>query len=123
MSEELKTEIAIIKAETKCMIDKLYEIGKGDLAIGAVKGIDMGVIDIPFAPSKYNSGKMMPARDNNGAVRYLKFGNIPLTKELKDYNMKKLEERGSFERREVGFQMTVDDIFAVGKGRLIGRPE
>ncbi|MCM1989687.1 methylaspartate mutase subunit E [Oceanirhabdus seepicola] len=123
MSEQLKTEIAIIKAETKCMIDKLFEIGKGDLAIGAVKGFDMGVIDIPFAPSKYNFGKMMPARDNNGAVRYLKFGNIPFTKELKDYNVKKLEERGKFEGREVGFQMTVDDIFAVGKGRLVGRPE
>ena len=123
MCEELKTEIEIIKAETKCMIDKLYEIGKGDLAIGTVKGIDMGIIDIPFAPSKYNAGKMMPARDNNGAVRYLKFGNIPFTEELKNYNMKKLEERGKFEGREVGFQMTVDDIFAVGKGRLVGRPE
>lgn len=123
MCEELKTEIEIIKAETKCMIDKLYEVGNGDLAIGAVKGIEMGVIDIPFAPSKYNAGKMMPARDNNGAVRYLKFGNVPFTEELKTYNMKKLEERGKFEGREVGFQMTVDDIFAVGKGRLVGRPE
>jgi methylaspartate mutase epsilon subunit len=123
MSEELKTEIAIIKAETKCMIDKLYEVGKGDLAVGAVKGIDMGVIDIPFAPSKFNNGKMMPARDNNGAVRYLKFGNVPFTQELKNYNLKKLEDRAKFEGREIGFQMTVDDIFAVGKGRLIGRPE
>lgn len=122
-SEELRTEIAIIKAETKCMIDEIYKIGKGDLAIGAVKGLEMGIVDIPFAPSKFNFGKMMPARDNNGAVRYLKFGNVPFTKELKNYNMKKLEERGKFEGREVGFQMTVDDIFAVGKGRLIGRPE
>ena len=123
MSKELAEEIAIIKAETKCMLDKLYEVGKGDLAIGTVKGFEMGIIDIPFAPSKFNAGKMMPARDNNGAVRYLKFGNIPFTEELKKYNMSKLEERGKFEGREVGFQMTVDDIFAVGKGKLVGRPE
>jgi methylaspartate mutase epsilon subunit len=123
MSKEVKIEIEIIKAETKCMLDKLYEVGKGDLAIGTVKGINMGIIDIPFAPSKYNNGKMMPARDNNGAVRYLKFGNVPFTDDLKDYNMKKLEERAKFEERQVGFQMTVDDIFAVGKGVLIGRPE
>jgi len=123
MSQELKQEIEIIKAETKCMIDKIYEVGNGDLAVGAVKGFAMGIIDVPFAPSKYNAGKMMPARDNNGAVRYLKFGNVPFTNEIKAYNMRKLEERGKFESREVGFQMTVDDIFAVGKGKLVGRPE
>lgn len=123
MSKELETEIAIIKAETKCMVDMLFELGKGDLAIGTVKGFEAGIIDIPFAPSRFNYGKMMPARDNNGAVRYLKFGNIPFTKELKDFNMRKLEDRAKFEGREIGFQMTVDDIFAVGKGVLVGRPE
>lgn len=123
MSKELETEIAIIKAETKCILDKVFELGQGDLAVGTVKGFAAGVIDVPFAPSKYNSGKMMPARDNNGAVRYLKFGNVPFSDELKAFNMSKLEERAKYENRPVGFQMTVDDIFAVGKGVLIGRPE
>lgn len=123
LSKELETEIAIIKAETKCMLDKVYEIGNGDLAVGTVKAFATGVIDIPFAPSKYNAGKMMPARDNNGAVRYLQFGNIPLFEELKAYNKKKLEERAKFEGRQISFQMSIDDIFAVGKGVLIGRPE
>lgn len=123
MSKELQTEITIIKAETKCMIDKLFELGGGDLAIGTVKGFQAGIIDIPFAPSKYNNGKMMPARDNNGAVRYLKFGNVPFTKDIMNFNMKKLEERAKYENRQVGFQMTIDDIFAVGKGVLIGRPD
>lgn len=122
MSKELELEINIIKAETKCMVDKMFEIGLGDLAIGTVKGIEMGIIDIPFGPSKYNLGKMMPARDNNGAVRYLMVGNIPFTKELINFNKEKLEERAKFENREISFQMTVDDIFAVGKGQLIGRP-
>ena len=122
-SKELETEIAIIKAEVKCMMDKVFELGNGDLAVGTVKAFANGVIDIPFAPSKYNAGKMMPARDNNGAVRYLNFGNLPLSDELKAFNTKKLQERGDFEGRKVSFQMTVDDIFAVGKGVLIGRPE
>ncbi|MCH5138011.1 methylaspartate mutase subunit E [Clostridiaceae bacterium UIB06] len=123
MSKELETEIAIIKAETKCMMDKLFELGNGDLAVGTVKGFETGVVDIPFAPSKYNLGQMMPARDNNGAVRYLNFGNVPLSDELKAFNTEKLQERAKFEGREVSFQMTIDDIFAVGKGVLIGRPE
>ncbi|HSP47957.1 MAG TPA: methylaspartate mutase subunit E, partial [Clostridiaceae bacterium] len=123
MSQELGDEIAIIKAETRCMIEKMLELGRGDLARGTVEGFKAGIIDVPFAPSKYNHGKMMPARDNSGAVRYLMLGNVPFTQDLIDFNRQKLEERGAFEHRQVSFQMTVDDVFAVGKGNLIGRPE
>lgn len=123
MSKELEMEIKIIKAETKCMLDSVYEVGKGDFARGTVEAFKLGVVDIPFAPSKYNAGKMMPARDNQGAVRYLMPGNLPFTQDLIDFNKEKLMERGRFENRDVTFQMTVDDIFAVGKGNLIGRPE
>nr|WP_300006142.1 methylaspartate mutase subunit E [Tissierella sp.] len=119
----LQKEIDIIKAETRCMVDAMFEAGKGDLALGCVKGFEKGIIDIPFGPSKYNYGKMMPARDNNGAVRYLMVGNIPFTKDIIDFNKEKLEDRAKFEHRDISFQMTVDDIFAVGKGKLIGRPE
>lgn len=123
MSKELELEIKLIQAETKCILDKVFELGKGDLAIGTVKAFEAGVIDIPFAPSKYNAGKMLPARDNNGAVRYLEFGNIPMTQELKDFNKQLFEERAKSEGRKVSFQMVIDDIYAVGKGTLVGRPE
>lgn len=122
-SQKLEEEINIIKEETKCILEETLKVGKGDLAIGTVKAFEQGIIDIPFAPSNYNLGKMMPARDNNGAVRYLMTGNIPFSKDLVDFNKERLEERAKFEGREVDFQMSVDDIFAVGKGQLIGRPE
>ncbi|SKA90275.1 Glutamate mutase subunit E [Caloramator quimbayensis] len=123
LSKELKDEIELIKAETKCIIDEVLKLGKGDIAVGTVKAFEAGVLDIPFAPSRYNAGKMLPARDNNGAVRYLEFGNVPMNKEIRDYNRKLLEERAKYEGRDVSFQMVVDDIFAVGRGVLIGRPE
>lgn len=123
MSKELESEIKLIKAETKCILDKVLELGKGDFAIGTVKAFEAGVIDIPFAPSKYNAGKILPARDNNGAVRYLEFGNIPMTQEIKDFNRQLLEDRAKSEGREVSFQMVIDDIYAVGKGTLVGKPE
>lgn len=123
MSSMLETEIAIIKAETKCIVEQALRLGKGDLAVGTVKAFGSGIIDVPFAPSKYNSGKMMPARDNSGAVRYLDCANLPFTAELKEYNRRKLEERAKFEKREISFQMTIDDVYAVSNGKLIGRPE
>lgn len=122
VSKELETEITIIKAETKCILDKVYCMGRGDLAKGVIAAFESGVLDVPFAPSKYNMGVMMPARDNKGAIRYFNFGNVPLSDELKNFNSMKLQERGNFEGRDVSFQMTIDDIFAVGKGILIGRP-
>lgn len=122
-SEALRAEMAQIKKEVKCLMDKVTELGDGDLAVGTVKAFEQGVLDIPFAPSNFNAGKMLPARDNQGRIRYLEVGNLPFDKEIVDFNLAALQERADFEGREVGFQMSVDDIFAVGKGKLIGRPE
>ena len=121
--DALRNEINIIKAEVKCMLDETLKLGKGDWAVGTVKAFEAGVIDIPFGPSIYNAGKMLPARDNKGFIRYLEFGNIPFTKELKDFNHAALQERADFEGRAIEFQMTIDDIFAVSRGKLVGRPE
>lgn len=120
---ELKAEKDQIKKEVKQIIDKVLELGNGDLAVGTVKAFETGVMDIPFAPSKFNAGKMLPARDNSGMIRYLNPGNLPFSEDVKEFHRAKLEERAKTEGRPVSFQMTVDDIFAVGKGNLIGRPE
>jgi len=121
-SPKLQAEIDLIRAEVNIILDAVYKAGNGDLAIGVVEGFKAGYLDVPFAPSKYNLGKILPARDNEGCIRYLDFGNIPFTQDIKDINTKKLEERAQVEGRAVGFAMTVDDIYAVGQGRLIGRP-
>ena len=114
-------EADIIMQETRAILDKTYELGGGDFAIGAVRAFEAGVMDIPFAPSRHNLGKILPARDNTGAVRFLDTGNMPFSRDLKDFHKGRLDERGKFERREVSFQMVVDDIYAIGKGHLVGR--
>lgn len=119
----LKAEMELIEAEIRCIIEATYKAGNGDLAVGVVEAFKIGIMDIPFAPSDYNAGKMLPARDNDGCVRYLDFGNIPFTDEIKKLNHDRLQVRADFEQRPIGFEMTVDDIYAVGEGHLIGRPE
>ncbi|MDH6311090.1 methylaspartate mutase epsilon subunit [Dysgonomonas sp. PFB1-18] len=115
-------ESEIIVKEMRCILDKVEELGKGDYAAGTVRAFEAGVIDVPFAPSKYNAGKIMPARDNSGAVRFLELGNIPFTDDLKVFHRQKLEERAAYEKRPVSFQMVIDDVYAIGKGFLVGRP-
>ncbi len=111
----------LIMKEVKCVMDAVLEAGNGDLAVGVVEAFESGILDIPFAPSQLNAGKILPARDNEGKIRVLDFGNIPFTDEIKAFHKEKLAERAEFEQREVGFQMTIDDIYAVGRGSLIGR--
>ncbi|HEY8364808.1 MAG TPA: methylaspartate mutase subunit E [Haloplasmataceae bacterium] len=123
MSKKLREQIDVIKEETNCILKAVFEAGKGDLAIGVVEAFKRGILDIPFAPSRYNANKILPARDPYGAVRYLDFGNVPLSEELKKYNRYMLEKRGILEKRPVDFQMTVDDIFAISEGRLVGKPQ
>lgn len=123
LSVEQINESRMIKAETQCILDSVFKLGAGDLAVGAVRAFEAGVLDIPFAPSIHNAGKMMPARDDDGAIRYLDFGNVPLAQDIKDFNRNKLEERGMEEGRPVSFAMTIDDVYAVSRGGLIGRPE
>ncbi len=116
-------ETEIIMKEMHCILDKVEELGKGDWAKGSVAAFEAGVLDIPFAPSRYNAGKMMPARDNVGAVRMLDVGNLPFTQDLIDFHREKLEERARYEKRQVSFQMVIDDVYAIGKGFLVGRPK
>lgn len=118
----LAEEKEIITRETRCILDKCIELGEGDIAQGAIRGVEAGVIDIPFAPCRYNAGKMLPARDNVGAVRVFAMGNLPFPQDLKDFHRAKMEERAKAEGREASFQMVIDDVYAISKGRLVGRP-
>ena len=122
-SAAVEEEKEIIRLETRCIVDKCFELGNGDIAVGVCRAVEAGVLDVPFAPCRYNAGLMLPCRDNNGAIRILNPGNLPFTKELLDYHAGKIAERAEAENRKPSFQMVIDDVYAIGKGRLVGRPK
>ena len=119
---ELELEKGIIRHETRLIVDKCFELGNGDIALGVCRGVKAGVVDVPFAPCRANAGQMLPARDNEGAVRIMNVGNLPFDKELRDFHAAKMAKRAKEENRKVSFQMVIDDVYAIGKGRLVGRP-
>ena len=121
--EALGIEEEIIRLETRAIVDKCFELGNGDIALGTCRGVEAGVVDVPFAPCRVNAGLMLPCRDNNGAIRILETGNLPFSKEIIDFHKEKIEERAKAENRKASFQMVVDDVYAIGKGRLVGRPK
>ena len=118
----LDAEIAQIEKEVKCLMDIVLELGDGDIAVGTVKAFEQGLIDIPFAPSRYNCGAIIPARDKDGCIRVLEFGKLGFNEEIKEFHRKKIEERAALEGRPVSFQLAIDDIYAVSTGHLVGHP-
>ncbi|MFM8899368.1 MAG: methylaspartate mutase subunit E [Burkholderiales bacterium] len=122
-SEAMQREIELIKREVRAVMSKVFELGNGDIAVGAVRAFEAGVMDIPFAPANCNAGKLMPIRDNEGAVRIFATGQVPLPEDVMAYHREKIAERAQAEGREASFQMVVDDIYAISKGKLVGRPQ
>ena len=118
----LEDEKEIIRRETRAIVDKCFELGNGDIAVGVCRGVEAGVLDVTVAPCRANAGLMLPCRDNDGAVRILNTGNLPFDAELKAFHAAKIEERAKAENRKASFQMVIDDVYAIGKGRLVGRP-
>ena len=121
-SDSVELEKDIIRRETRCIVDKCFELGDGDIAVGVCRAVESGVLDVPFAPCRANAGLMLPCRDNNGAIRILNMGNLPFTQDLKDFHAEKIAERAKVENRKPSFQMVIDDVYSIGKGRLVGRP-
>ena len=119
---ELAVEKEMIHREVDTLMSAVYEAGGGDIAVGTIRAFEAGIIDVPFAPASCNYGKMLPVRDNSGAVRILETGNVPFPDEVMDYHREKIRERAVVEDRDPCFQMVIDDIYAISKGRLVGRP-
>ena len=119
--EEIILEKEQIKKETAQILEKIFSKCHGDLSEAIIEAFKDGIIDIPFAPSKYNLGKMMPARDSEGMIRYLDIGNLPFCSLIKEFHHKKMKERAEMENREIDFQMTIDDIFAMSQGKLLDK--
>jgi methylaspartate mutase epsilon subunit len=98
LSKEVETEIAIIKAETKCIVSRVLEAGDGNVAAGVLKAFREGTLDLPNGPGSCCLGELTAGRDRLGAVRYLNPGKVPLSEELKRFNRRKLHERDEIER-------------------------
>jgi methylaspartate mutase epsilon subunit len=107
---ETETEMNVIRMEACSILDKTLELGDGDMAVGAVRGFEAGIIDVPWAPNRHAKGKVIPVRDAQGAIRYLEFGDLPFSKEVKAYHKEKLKERERKENCRVDYETAVFDI-------------
>src|SRR5581483_3074636 len=124
LSCEIQTEMDLIMDETRSILNASLRLGDNNIADAVTRGFEAGIIDVPFAPSKYNPGKMMPIKDITGAIRFLEFGEIPFPEDIKEFHKQKVKERVRYEKIEAGFQMVIADVntFSFRSAREFPRP-
>ncbi|MBI4503970.1 MAG: methylaspartate mutase subunit E [Chloroflexi bacterium] len=112
---DLELEMEMIRRETRTIVERTLELGDGQLWQGITRAFEAGVLDMPFSPSRFNAGKVLPARDRQGAGRYLDCGNVPFDAEVREYHRAKIAERAAAEGRSISYDLVIDDVYALSE--------
>ena len=117
--KEFEQETQMEEKEIKAIVDKVLEIGDGDILKGAAKAIEAGILDNPFAANRAAAGKVIGVKDAEGAIRYFDTGNLPFSNEIVDYHKDKIAERERRQGIKVGYDTLVNDLYSVSRGYLV----
>jgi len=115
-------EQEIIERTARSLVETVFSHGDGDVAQGTVAAFESGALDVPFAPSDSAAAAVLPARDDDGRVRVLEWGDLAVPDEVKEIHGARLDQRARTEGRSRSFRMVADDVDAISDGKLIGRP-
>jgi methylaspartate mutase epsilon subunit len=83
-------EMQWIQREVAELIDPI--IGARDLHKAIVEAFDAGRLDVPFSPSIFTRGDVIPIRDPQGAIRYLSCAVLPFSDATRRRNQDMLKK-------------------------------
>jgi methylaspartate mutase epsilon subunit len=112
---EFQNEVDLIKREVRPIVNKVLEMGDGDVALGSVRAFEAGILDIPWSPNKWVKSKVMPARDVDGCLRILDPGNMPFSKEVMEFHTEKLRLRAEKEKQPFDINLAVSSVYEMSE--------
>jgi methylaspartate mutase epsilon subunit len=116
------TEERVTEIEVRAILDRILDLGDGDIVEGTVKAIESGVLDSPWSPNRNVKDNVLGVRDARGACRYLEFGNLPIPEEIKQFHREKVAEREKLEGKKADYHTAVRDLWGLSKGKMVGIP-
>ncbi len=119
-NDMIRQEEEVATAEVTAILDKVLDLGDGDLVVGTVKAVESGVLDSPMSINIHAQDKVLGIRDEMGACRYLDFGNLPIPESIKDFHRQKVAEREKTENRALDYYASIEDFWGISRGRLKG---
>jgi methylaspartate mutase epsilon subunit len=120
--KEAEIEEKIAEREVRAILDKVFELGDGDVLVGAVKAVDAGVLDSPWSSNRHVKDQVLGIRDHRGGCRYLEFGNLPIPEDIKEFHREKVAQREKVEGKKADYHTAVRDLWCFSKGKIAGLP-
>lgn len=118
-NEAIKAETYMMEKEVRAILEKVFEIGEGDVVVGTKRAIGIGVLDQPYATTQLVKAKVMGVKDSEGAARFFDFGELPFDREIMDYHREKIRERESRIGKQVGYETIINDMMAISNGAIV----
>jgi len=118
---EFREEVDLIGREVRPIIDKVLEMGDGDVALGTVRAFEAGVLDIPWSPNRWVKSRVMPARDAGGCLRILDPGLMPFPRDVLEIHEARLRRRAEQENVPFGPDLAVSSVYEISEpiGKLL----
>lgn len=116
----LEEEAARIRRSAVAIIESVFAAGKGELANGIALAFSKGLLDIPFAASIYNYGKVVTVRDVSGAVRFADCGNLALPSDIVSWHKERITERRRKQHvasSHADYQLVEMDVLQIARGQ------
>ena len=121
--EEISVEERMAEMEIRALLEKILEVGDGDVAVGLQKAFDLGFMDTPFSSNIHMQGKVLGVRDIKGGCRYLDFGKLPIPQEAKEFHREKIAERERIQGRKLDYHIVVEEFWSFSKAHLVETKE
>jgi methylaspartate mutase epsilon subunit len=112
---EFQTEVDLIHREAKPVIDKVLEMGDGDAAVGTVKALEAGILDIPWSPNRFVKSRVMPARDADGYLRIYDPAEMPIPKDVMKIHEERLKKRAEAEGVPYDQDLAVKSVYEISE--------
>lgn len=110
-----ETERVLIGREVRAIIDKVLEMGDGDVAIGTVRAFEAGIMDVPWSPNRHCKSRVLPARDVDGMLRILDPGFMPFPRDVLDLHEERLKKRAERDHIAFGPDLAVQSVYEMSE--------
>ncbi len=109
ISPDVQFEYDLTLLQARAVLDAVLDVGDGDPVQGAIRALELGILDIPFSPNMHVKGNVLPVRDAAGAVRFLDHGNLPIPAEALRLEAERLALRQG-DGPALSYQDMIDDL-------------
>jgi methylaspartate mutase epsilon subunit len=118
---EYRREKEILETEVRSIVDRILEAGDGDVAVGTMRALQAGLLDVPWSPNRECRSALMPARDADGYLRLVDTGELPFPPEIRAYHRECLQRAATAGGKAFGPDLAIDSVYELSEdvGKLV----